>query len=102
MAKLLVLYRKPHDEARFNVYYTNTHTPLAKGIPGLEKLEVSSGPVGSPQGKSLFHLVATLTFKSLEALQTAMASPQGVAVAADLANFADGGAEILIFDDQII
>lgn len=102
MAKLLVLYGKPSNEAHFSKYYAETHIPLAMTIPGLEKCEVSSGPVVAPNGESDFHLVATLTFESLEALAAAMATPEGVATAADLANFADGGAEVLIFDDQII
>lgn len=102
MAKLLVLYRKPSDEARFRDYYAHTHIPLAKAIPGLLSCEVSSGPVGSPQGESPYFLVATLGFASMDVLQAAMASPQGMATAADLANFADGGAEFLIFHDQAV
>ena len=58
------------------------------------------GPVGSPQGESPYHLVATLSFASMEALQAAMASPEGQKTAADLANFADGGAEILIINPR--
>jgi uncharacterized protein (TIGR02118 family) len=102
MAKLLILYRKPSDEAFFSKHYAEKHIPLAKSIPGLEKYEISSGAIASPQGEPPFHLVATLTFESLEALQDARASPEGVAAAADLVNFADGGADILIFDDQVI
>lgn len=102
MAKLLVLYRKPRDEAHFNQYYTDTHVPLAKKIPGLEKCEVSRGPVATPVGDSPFHLIATLSFESLAALQAGMASAEGAATAADLANFADAGAEVLIFDDQAV
>ena len=61
MAKLLVLYRKPSDEARFLAYYAGTHIPLAKTLPGLVRVEASRGPVGSPQGESPYFLAATLT-----------------------------------------
>lgn len=102
MAKLLVLYRKPSDGGRFNDYYAATHIPLASKLPGLLKYEVSSGPVASGQGESSVHLVATLTFESVDALQASLASPEGAAAVGDLANFADGGADILIFDDQVV
>ncbi|HPF73889.1 MAG: EthD family reductase [Rhodanobacteraceae bacterium] len=100
MAKLIVLYKKPSDVQAFNEYYFSKHVPIASTIPGLEGVEVSDGPVGSPQGESPYHLVATLSFASMEALQAAMASPEGQKTAADLANFADGGAEILIINPR--
>lgn len=102
MAKLLVLYRKPNDTTAFNDYYFSTHVPIAKTIPGIAGYEVSDGHVGSPQGDSSYHLVATLTFESMDALQGAFASPEGQRTAADLENFADGGAEFLIFNQRTI
>jgi uncharacterized protein (TIGR02118 family) len=102
MARVLVLYRKPGDEAHFSKYYRETHVPLASKIPGLRKWEVSKGPVVTPQGVSPFHFIATLTFDSMQALQQAMSSHEGAAAAADLANFADGGAEVLVFDDELV
>lgn len=102
MAKLLVLYRKPSNPAAFNDYYFSTHVPLAKAIPGVTGYEVSEGPVATPQGDSTCQLIATLTFDSMGALQAALASPEGQRAAADLANFADGGAELLMFDQRSI
>lgn len=102
MAKLLVLYRKPQDAARFRKYYEEVHIPLARKISLLRKFEVSAGPIGSAQGESDYVLAATLTFDSLADLQAAMASPEGMAAGADLANFADGGAEMLIYQDQAV
>jgi uncharacterized protein (TIGR02118 family) len=64
--------------------------------------EVSDGPVATPQGESGYHLIATLTFDSMDALQAAFASPEGQRTAADLANFADSGAELLIFNQRAI
>lgn len=102
MAKLLVLYNKPSDPARFDEYYRGTHTPLAKKIPGLQQFELSRGQIATPEGESNYHQIATLSFASPDALQAALASPEGQSAAADIANFADGGAEILIFDDQVV
>lgn len=102
MARLLVLYRTPADPAAFDRYYFDVHVPLAKTIPGLKGYEVSDGPIASPAGESGYHLVATLSFDSKEAVQAAFTSPAGQAAAADLANFADGGAELIFFDDRAI
>jgi len=100
MAKLVVLYKKPANAAAFDAYYKATHAPLAKKVPGLRGYEISAGPVNTPQGASAYHLVATLTFDSMAALQQALGSPQGQAAAGDLGNFATGGAELLMFDSK--
>lgn len=102
MARLLVLYGTPADPAAFDRYYFDVHVPLARTIPGLKGYEVSDGAIASPAGPSGYHLVATLGFDSMEAVQAAFASPEGQAAAADLANFADGGAELIFFDDRAV
>jgi uncharacterized protein (TIGR02118 family) len=94
MARLMVLYKTPKDAAAFDRYYFDKHVPLAKKMPGLRKCEVSTGPVMTPAGPSPVHLIATLHFDDLVAIQKAFASPEGQAAAADVATFATGGAEI--------
>ena len=98
MADVVVLYKTPKDPAAFDKYYAETHIPLAKKMPGLRKYQVSQGPVATPAGPSGVHLIATLTFDSMAAIQAAFGSAEGKATAADLPNFATGGADILIFD----
>ncbi|HEV8518572.1 MAG TPA: EthD family reductase, partial [Burkholderiales bacterium] len=39
-------------------------------------------------------------FDSMAAIQQALASPEGIAAAADLPNFAQAGVDILIFDSK--
>jgi uncharacterized protein (TIGR02118 family) len=99
-AKVLVLYKKPKSAEAFDKYYAATHIPLAKKIPGLRKYDISTGGVGTPAGPSEIHLVATLQFDSLEALQAGMGSAEGKAAGGDLANFADGGVELYLFDTK--
>jgi uncharacterized protein (TIGR02118 family) len=99
LATLLVLYKTPADPAAFDCYYAETHAPLAKKIPGLKSYAISKGAVATPAGVSGIHLVATLTFDSLAALQSGLASPEGAAAAGDLPNFATGGADLYIFED---
>ena len=100
MAKLIVLYKTPKSADDFDRYYFATHVPLAKTIPGLKKYDVSKGAVASPAGASGIHLVATLYFDSLDAIKAAFASAEGQATAGDLANFADGGADMYFFDTK--
>ncbi|HMI11317.1 MAG TPA: EthD family reductase [Bradyrhizobium sp.] len=55
---------------------------------------------GAPAEPSGIHLVAKLYFDSPDAINVALASPRGQAAAGDLANFADGGAELYFFDTK--
>lgn len=100
MAKLVAMYKKPTDAAAFDAHYFSTHVPTAKKVPGLRRYEVSTGPVASPSGESAYHLIALLEFDSLAAIQAGLGSPEGQATAADLANFAQAGVDMLMFDTK--
>jgi uncharacterized protein (TIGR02118 family) len=100
MARLVVLYKTPKNAEAFDKHYASTHIPLAKKVPGLKRYDVSQGPVGAPAGPSGIHLVATLYFDSMDALKAGLSSPEGQAAAGDLANFADGGADLYMFDTK--
>jgi len=100
MAKVVVLYKNPKNAEAFDKHYSSVHIPLAKKIPGLKKYDISTGAVGAPTGPSGIHLVATLYFDSADALKAGLASAEGRAAAGDLANFADGGAELYFFDTK--
>ena len=98
MAQLVVLYKTPKDVAAFDKHYAQIHIPLAKKIPGLRKYEVSQGPVMTPAGPSGIHLVATLQFDSVAAIQEAFASPEGQAAGADAQGLS--AIDMLIFDSK--
>jgi uncharacterized protein (TIGR02118 family) len=98
MAKLVVMYGKPADAEAFDRHYRDRHVPLVKLIPGLLDYEVSRGPVTTPAGPADFHLIATLTFANMAAIRAALASDEGQRTAADLANFATGGAQMVMFE----
>jgi uncharacterized protein (TIGR02118 family) len=66
----------------------------------LRRYRVSEGPVGMPVERGATHLVAILEFDSVEAIQQALGSPEGQATTSDLANFADGGVDLMIFDTK--
>ena len=102
MARLVVLYGAPKDAAAFDAHYFEKHVPLAWTIPGLRAYDVSHGPVATPGGPAPYHLIATLTFDDVAAIQAAFASPQGLAAAADVQSFATGGVDMLIFEARAV
>jgi uncharacterized protein (TIGR02118 family) len=87
MTKLVALYRKPGDVAEFEKHYFEIHTPLVKQYPGLKKLEITK-ITGAPIGETRYHLLCEMYFENKEALDTALASKEGKAVAKDLMSFA--------------
>ena len=98
MAAVVAVYKTPKNAEAFNAYYFGKHVPIAKAMPGLRRYRVSDGAVGLPAEPGAVHLVAILEFDSLEAIQRALAGPEGQATVADLKNFADGGVDVMAFD----
>jgi len=98
-AKLIVLYKKPADTKAFDDHYFNIHVPLAEKMPGLIKSSYSR-ITGSPMGQPGFYLMAELTFDSQEALQQALASPEGRAAGKDVMGFA-GDLVHMMFADVV-
>jgi len=101
MTYLLVQYGAPSDPAAFDKYYRETHIPLAKTLPGLREYTISKGAVAGLAGTPAY-LVAILKFDSRAAFEEALASPEGQAAAADLDNFATGGATLAVFDGKVV
>ena len=96
MVKAVVLYRPPEDPGAFERYYAETHTALAKAIPGLQRFEAAQG-IATPDGSAVpYQRIAELTFDDVEALQAGMASEEGQAAVNDILNFATGGMTIFI------
>lgn len=102
MARMVVIYKIPNDSAAFDKHYFEVHVPLAKKLPGLRKYELSRGPIMTPAGGPPFHMVATLHFDSLTAVQAAFATPEGRACAADRRLLAPDDQDLimLLFDDR--
>ena len=87
MIKLVALYKKPAEPAEFNAHYTTVHTPLVLKYPGLRKFEVTR-ITGAPLGDPRYYLMAEMYFDSKDAMDAALASAEGKAVARDLMSFA--------------
>lgn len=87
MIKLVALYRTPPDPAAFDAHCDAVHLPLVRAFPGLRKLEITR-VTGAPIGTARYHLLCEMYFDDKDAMDDALASPQGRAVARDLLSFA--------------
>lgn len=98
MVKLVVAYGPPEDPAAFDEHYASTHAPLAQKIPNVRRFEAGK-VLGTPDGTPApFYFIAELSFDGAEELQAALSTSEGQAAAADVANFATGGATMMIAD----
>ena len=96
MVKLTVLYGPPTDAAAFEEHYANTHLPLAAKLPNVARFEASE-VIGTPDGgEPPYYRIAEVVFDSAEALQASLGSEEGQATTGDIANFATGGATVVI------
>jgi uncharacterized protein (TIGR02118 family) len=96
MVKLVVAYGKPENPEEFDSHYASTHAPLAEKIPGLQRFEAGK-VLGTPDGSEApYYFLAELWFDDMAALQAGFGSPEGQAAGGDVANFATGGATLMI------
>ena len=98
MARLLAIYSQPADAAAFDRYYHGTHLPLFGKVAGVRKVAFSVSPQAIAGDTP--YLITEVTFDSIADIHTALASPEGKAAAADLANFAQAGVAVLIYDQR--
>jgi uncharacterized protein (TIGR02118 family) len=98
--KAFVLYNKPTDPEHFVEYYRSTHAPLVDKMPGLKAFEYGRSLPNPDGSEADIWFIATLTFDSPEAMGAAMASPEGAATVADVANFASGGMNFVVTEIQ--
>jgi len=96
MIKITALYGHPTDATEFEEYYANTHMAKASKMTGYEKLELTKFSSAPDGGKPAYYRMAEFWFSSPDTMQATMGSPEGLAVAADLANFATGGVTLLV------
>ncbi len=89
MVKLVALYKKPADLERFDRQYSQTHVPLVNKWPGLRRVEVGkvTGAIG---GDPPYYQIAEMYFDDMDALKSALRSPEAKAAGENLQSFAPG------------
>lgn len=97
---IIVLFNNPESPLVFEDYYEHTHVPLALGMPMLQSLESCKSVSHIDGREAIFYRMVTLHFASLDHLEQSLASNEGIAAFADVANFASGGATATIVHDS--
>src|SRR5690348_6877882 len=99
MPSLTSLSPDPADPAPSRDYYVSNHLPLVTRMPGLLAWRYSF-EVAATQGQTPYFAVFEAEFADAAAMTAARASPQGQQVAADVANYATGGAVVIHYPVQ--
>jgi uncharacterized protein (TIGR02118 family) len=94
MAKVVVLYKKCRSIRQ--ALFFGSHSARKENSRS-EEIRHHYGRGRSSHRAERDSLVATLYFDSADALKAGLASAEDKAAAGDLANFADGGAELYFF-----
>ena len=91
MIKMVFLVHRRSDmnAEEFSRYWRENHAPISAKLPGLRKY-IQNHAIAAPDGNPPpYDGFAELWFDDLDALEQAMASPEGQAVVADTENFID-------------
>ena len=97
MHRLLTLYPPPSDADAFRAYFEGKHLPLVEKLPGLRGYSYGFD-LAALDGESPYFCTFTGDFDDGDALDAALGSPEGEAVAADVPNYATGGVILLRHD----
>ena len=96
MIKATALFGHPEDPDAFEEYYANTHLPLVRKIPNLQRFDRGK-VVATPDGSEpLYYRFGDLWFESMDQMQSSLGSPEGQEVTQDIQNFATGRVTFLI------
>jgi uncharacterized protein (TIGR02118 family) len=98
MHRLLTLYPPPADPDAFRAHFEGTHLPLVEKLPGLRDYNYGFDLTAVDGGESPYFCTFEGDFDSAGALDAALASPAGQAVAGDVPNYASGGVVLLRYD----
>jgi uncharacterized protein (TIGR02118 family) len=94
--KVTALYNAPKDPAAFEKYYAETHMPLVYAVKGIARVELAK-PLPGPDGKApAYYRITELWFDNMQAMQSVTGQPEWKKVREDVANFATGGATVLV------
>ena len=96
MIKITVLYGQPKQPEVFETYYSQTHLPLVADIQGIQRAELTVFAATADGALPEYYRMAELYFDNQEHMDRVMASATAQLAVADIANFASGGATVLV------
>ena len=83
MVKFVATYKPPADPADFDDWYTGTHMPLVRKVPGLIGVEVLKFKKNLLGGDLDIYQIVTLNFADMGAFKAAAGSPEWLAIGKD-------------------
>lgn len=95
MIKVTVLYLHPDNADAFEKYYFESHLPLVEKVEAIVRSEFTKFLPNPDGSAAAYYRMAELYFAGPAEMQQALGSEEGKAMAADLPNFASGGATII-------
>ena len=101
MVRITSLHGFPTDSEDFDRYYRDIHTPIVQRIPGVRNIRFGRALKTVDGEAAPYYLVSDVYFDDMEALESALASPEMEEAIADVPNFATGGVTIMFceFED---
>lgn len=100
MYRCTILYGQPDDPAEFDRYYREVHIPIARKMAGLTGWNLTWVDSMNGELPAEVYLIADLYAADKSEMDAVLASPEGQAAAADVPNFATGGATFLFGDEE--
>jgi uncharacterized protein (TIGR02118 family) len=94
--RLIVEYDQPDDVEAFFKHYKETHAPLVKQTPGLQRLVLNRIVGDAFGGPAPYAAIAEMDYPDRETFDIAMKSSENQAVAKDLMSFAKGKVKVLV------
>ena len=98
MHVLTVCYGHPADPAAFDSYYASTHRPLAEKIPGLPASPLATATRSMVRSRLITCWPSSASLRRRR-WPPGWPRPRDTAAAADVPNFADGGAAMFVARD---
>lgn len=88
--KLTVLYGHPPKPDEFEKYYLDVHMPLVHAMKGPRRMEAAKCSPQADGSPPAFYRIFEAWFDSPEHMAAVFATPEGMKVRADAANFTQG------------
>jgi uncharacterized protein (TIGR02118 family) len=96
--KLTAIYKRPPDPQAFDEAYFNTHLPLIKKVPGLQRTVITRFS-RTLMGDDVY-ILADMYFTDSSALKAGLKSPEMATAGDNLNTFAAGLVTLLIGEEQ--
>jgi uncharacterized protein (TIGR02118 family) len=99
--KLTVIYDNPTDPAAFEAHYSTEHMTIASKLPDVLRVETAKVFPKEDGTPTPAYRTADLYFTDYATACSALATPEGQAVIADIFELSTGGVRLLLSDIEI-